>query len=266
MEFLDIYFFYIRKFFSARAEYRLNFWIGLAANFITYFFTYITYWIITTELADIAGWSFSQLCLLYGTSLLTYALAGTLLWYSVYNLSELIVKGTLDVLLVRPMGVLRQLVSNRFGDTFLAQILVTVIFLGIAASRQEIALDPGKVIYFIMILIGGVCIQAAGMIAVGTLSFWTIKSQEIGEIFYYKIRSFTRYPLSLFPVIIQKLLTFILPWAFINYYPCLLLLDKDNTKFEMVCGCISPIIGILLLIASVKFFYFGLRHYTGTGS
>lgn len=170
------------------------------------------------------------------------------------------------MLLVRPMGVLRQLVCNRFGDTFLAQILVTVIFLGIAASRQEIALDPGKVIYFIMILIGGVCIQAAGMIAVGTLSFWTIKSQEIGEIFYYKIRSFTRYPLSLFPVIIQKLLTFILPWAFINYYPCLLLLDKDNTKFEMVCGCISPIIGILLLIASVKFFYFGLRHYTGTGS
>ena len=54
MEFIKIYIFYIKKFFQARAEYRLNFWIGIFANFITYFLAYISYWIITGQLSDIA--------------------------------------------------------------------------------------------------------------------------------------------------------------------------------------------------------------------
>lgn len=129
MEFIYIYFLYIKYFFRARAEYRLNFWVGLLANFITYFLAYISYWIITGQFSDIAGWNFFELCLLYGISMLTYAIAGALLWYSVYNLSELIVKGTLDIFLTRPMGILRQLICSRFGDTFLAQIFVAMIFL-----------------------------------------------------------------------------------------------------------------------------------------
>lgn len=266
MKFISIYFFYIRKFFRARVEYGMNFWIGIFANFITYFFTYITYWIITKRLSNIGGWGFSDLCLLYGFSLMTYAIAGTLLWYSVYNLSEMIIKGALDILMVRPMGLLKQLICNRFGDTFLAQILVTTIFIFIAVDWQQIGLTPWKIIYFILTLIGGVCIQAGGMIIAGALSFWTIKSEQIGDIFYYKIRSVTKYPLDIFPLIVQKVLTFIFPWAFINYYPSILLLDKVKMKFEIICGYISPVIGIIFLLGAINFFYIGLKHYNSTGS
>ncbi|MDE6972802.1 MAG: ABC-2 family transporter protein, partial [Lachnospiraceae bacterium] len=184
MEFIKIYIFYIKKFFQARAEYRLSFWIGILANFITYFLAYISYWIITGQLSDIAGWDFSELCLLYGMSLLTYAIAGTLLWYSVYNLSGMIIRGTLDIFLTRPMGILRQLICNRFGDTFLAQIFVTFIFIAIATAGRLDGMNAWKIFYFILAVIGGTCIQAGGMIAIGALSFWTMKSEEVGDIFY----------------------------------------------------------------------------------
>lgn len=266
MEFIKIYTFYIKKFFQARAEYRLNFWVGILANFITYFLAYISYWIITGQLSDIAGWDFSELCVLYGMSLLTYATAGTLLWYSVYNLSGMIISGTLDVFLTRPMGILRQLICNRFGDTFLAQIFVTVLFIVIAMAGRLDGMHIWKVFYFILAVIGGTCIQAGGMIAIGAISFWTMKSEEVGEIFYYKLRNITKYPLGIFPLAVQKALTFILPWAFINYYPSALLSGKAETRFEVICGCLSPAIGIVLLIISVRFFYIGLRHYNGAGS
>ena len=104
MDFIKLYCFYVKTFFKARAEYRVSFFLGLAANFITYFLVYVSYWIITGKLQGIDGWSFEELTILYGISLLTYAVAGTLLWYTVYNLSGMIIKGTLDVLLTRPMG------------------------------------------------------------------------------------------------------------------------------------------------------------------
>lgn len=54
--------------------------------------------------------------------------------------------------------------------------------------------------------------------------------------------------------------------TFINYYPSALLFNKAESHFEVICGCLSPAIGITLLIISVKFFYIGLRHYNGAGS
>ena len=84
----------------------------------------------------------------------------------------------------------------------------------------------------------------AGMLAVGAISFWTLKSEEIGEIFYYKFRDLTRYPLSIFPGAVQMTLTFAFPWAFINYYPGLLLLNKAEGMFEKICGYAAPFVAL----------------------
>ena len=266
MDFIRLYGFYVKTFFKARAEYRVSFFLGLFANFITYFLIYVSFWIITNELEGIAGWNFEDMTILYGISLLTYAVAGTLLWYTVYNLSGMIVKGTLDVLLTRPMEIVKQLICYRFGDTFLAQILVTLLFLGVALYQEKEILTGGKVLYLFLILISGVCLQMAGMLFIGAISFWTLKSEEIGEIFYYKLRSLTQYPLSIFPGIVQITLTFVFPWAFINYYPSLLLLNKAEGMFERICGYAAPVVGGAALFLALKFFRYGLRHYSGAGS
>ena len=266
MDFIRLYVFYVKTFFKARAEYRLSFFLGLFANFVTYFLVYVSYWIITSKLKGIDGWEFEDLTILYGISLLTYAIAGTLLWYTVYNLSGLIIKGTLDVFLTRPMNIIKQLICHRFGDTFLAQILVTMLFLGSALYRKREVLEGIKWFYLFLILVSGICLQIAGMLVVGAISFWTLKSGEIGDIFYYKFRDLTKYPLGIFPTIFQRILTFVFPWAFINYYPSLLLLDKAEGIFEKVCGYMTPFVGFFSLFAALKFFDFGLRHYSGAGN
>ena len=266
MDFIRLYCFYVKTFFKARAEYRVSFFLGLFANFITYFLIYVSYWIITARLEGIDGWKFEDLTILYGLSLLTYAAAGTLMWSTVYNLSGMIVKGTLDVLLTRPMGIVKQLICYRFGDTFLAQILVTLIFLGIALYREREIFTGWKLLYLLLALAGGVCLQMAGMLAVGAISFWTLKSEEIGEIFYYKFRDLTRYPLSIFPGAVQMTLTFAFPWAFINYYPGLLLLNKAEGMFEKICGYAAPFVGFAALAGALRFFRFGLKHYSGAGN
>ncbi len=265
-EFFNTYWLYIKTFFKSRAEYRAGFFFGLFANFYCYFITYSTYWVLISGLGNIGGWDFSDLSILYGLSLLTYSISGTLIWYTVYHLGGIITSGGLDIYLTRPLGVLRQMIFQRFGDTFIGQIIVTIIFLTVALVTKSNMMTPMKLIYFIFSVVGGVLIQAGGMILIGSISFWTKRSGEIGDIFYYDVRNITQYPLSIFPKWIQIALTYIFPWAFINYYPALILLNKSEAVSDFILGILSPVIGILFLGLSLIVFNQGLKKYSGAGS
>ena len=104
------------------------------------------------------------------------------------------------------------------------------------------------------------------MIIIGAMSFWTLRSDKIGDILYYYLRSLTYYPLEIYPRWIKFLLTFIVPWAFINYYPSLIILRKAVTGWEYCFGYAAPVLGILFFIFSIWFFNKGLNHYTSSGS
>lgn len=265
-EFFSTYWLYIKTFFRARAEYRVGFILGMFANFYSYFITFCTYWVVVSDLGGIGSWDFDDLSVLYGLSLLTYAVSGTLVWYTVYHMGRVITTGGLDMYLTRPCGILQQMIFQRFGDTFLGQIVVTVIFLTMAFVSKAEILTWYKVIYLVFAVIGGILIQSAAMIFFGALSFWTLRSDQLGEIIYYDIRSMTQYPLGIFPKWIQFILTFVFPWAFINYYPSLILLNKVETVMELILGLLSPVVGVAMLAFSLWIFKMGLRKYAGAGS
>ena len=265
-DFFSTYWLYIKTFFKSRAEYRVGFILGMFANFYCYFITFATYWVLVSSLGGIAGWNFEELSVLYGLSLLTYAISGTLVWNTVYHLGQTITTGRLDIYLTRPYGVLQQLIFQRFGDTFIGQIVVTVIFLIAAFVNNAEVMTWYKAIYLILAIVGGTLIQVASMILIGSLSFWIQRSGEFGDIVYYQARSMTNYPLCIYPKWIQGVLTFVLPWAFINYYPSLILLNKVETTFELVLGVLSPVVGVVLLSVSLWVFKQGLKRYAGAGN
>lgn len=264
--FISNYWLYIKTFLHARAEYRVSFILGMVSNFYCYFITYCTYWVITSGLGTIAGWTFPDLSILYGLSLLTYALSGTMFWYTVLHLEESITRGDLDIYLTRPLGVLDQLIFQRFGDTFIGQIVVSSLFLGLAFFSNNDSLNLIRILYLILSIIDGVMLQSGGMIIIGSLSFWMNRSSSLGNILYYDLRDMTKYPLSIFPNWIQYLLTFIFPWAFINYYPALILTQKIQSTYELVLAVLSPIVGFSFFKFALFLFHQGLKKYNGAGS
>ena len=263
--FFDIYKLYIKTFFKARMEYKISFILSLFSNFYCYFITYISYWVLISSIGDINGWNFSDLSILYGLSLLTYAISGTLIWYSIYHIEDLIITGQLDIMMLRPQGILKQLISQRFGDTCLGQIVVTVIFIVRAFFERNDGIGGG-VIYLILAVIGGTFFQIGFLIFVGSLSFWTMRSHALVDIIYYDIRDMTQYPISIYPDFIKVILTFVVPWAFVNYYPTIVITDKVHTYWEGILGYCAPLIGIFVFIISVFFFKVSLRRYTSAGS
>lgn len=265
-EFLSTYIVYIRTFFKARTEYKTSFIFGLLANFYCYFITYVSYWVLTNGAGEIAGWDFSDLSILYGLSLLSYSISGTLIWYTVYHLEDLIISGQLDIMLIRPQGLIRQMIFQKFGDTFLGQILVTVIFLCGAFALQTEKLDGYRFLYLILAVIGGIFLQTGSMILFGAFSFWTMKSSELISVLFYDLRNMTKYPLVIYPKVVRWVLTFVLPWAFINYYPAVVLTRKNDSIFETVLGLAAPVVGLMWFLLAILVFRLGVRRYTGAGN
>jgi ABC-2 type transport system permease protein len=253
-------------FFKARMEYRFSFFSGMFANFYCYFITYTTFWVITQRFGTIEGWNFEDMTILYGLNLFTYSIAGVLFWYTVFHLDREITSGNLDSYLIRPMGLIKQMVCRRFGDTFLGQILVTLFFMIRAVAKISFEMTVFGYIYLVFAVLGGVLIQAGAMIILGSLSFWMLRSGDLADIVYYDMRTFVHYPLSIFPSFIRIILTYVLPWAVINYYPSLIILGKGGTTEEFVIGMLSPVIGVLFFLLSLFVFNRGLRCYSGSGS
>lgn len=264
--FFSTYWLHIKTFFKAKAEYRAALFFGLFANFYTYFLTYISFWIIVQKMSGIDGWDFQDMTVLYGLNLLTYSIAGMFIWMTVYHMGRLITDGDLDRFLLRPEGIFRQLIFQRFGDTFLGQILITTIFLTMTIIIKAANFTPTIVIYFIFAIIGGVFMQCGAMILVGATSFWTMRSSEIGDILYYDLRRITHYPLTIYPKWIKIILSYVVPWAFINYYPALIILNKYETTADYIQGLIAPFVGIAFFLVSLVVFRKGLNRYSGTGS
>lgn len=266
MKKLSIYFTYVRVFFKSRSEYRVAFVAGIFANLYCYLVTFLTFWVITNRFGSIAGWDFADMSVLYGLNLLTYAVAGTLVWYNVFKMDREITTGKFDQYMTRPMSILGQMICSRFGDTFIGQIIVTAFFLLSAFIRQGDQMTPALVLYMVFAIVGGVMIQTGAMILIGALSFWTLRTGEMGYVFYYQLREFTHYPLVIYPRWIKHLLTFIFPWAFINYYPALIILGKAETVFDKVAGWCAPIVGVFVLALGIYVFNKGIGRYTSAGN
>ena len=77
----------------------------------------------------------------------------------------------------------------------------------------------------------------------------------------------TQYPLTIFPREVVKALTFLVPVAFVNWYPCLYLLDRpDPFGLPSWFAVLSPVVAALTLVVAGLAWRTGVRHYTSTGS
>ena len=91
-------------------------------------------------------------------------------------------------------------------------------------------------------------------------SFWTYRSNEVIWSFY-RMYTFAEYPLDIYNGFIKILITVILPFAFVAYYPTMDYLGLNNYMIYL-----SPIIAIILWIIAIKLWNLALNKYRSTGT
>ena len=90
---------------------------------------------------------------------------------------------------------------------------------------------------------------------------------EVASAFTYGGNTLTQYPLTIYPTEVVKVLTFVVPVAFVNWYPALFILDRsDPFGFPSWLQFASPLAAAVVLGATALVWRTGVRHYRSTGS
>jgi ABC-2 type transport system permease protein len=145
--------------------------------------------------------------------------------------------------------------------------VLPLLFLPFALAHVDVQWTPAKVALVPVALVAGTVIFGAIWVTTSSLAFWTVESQEIASSFTYGGNLLTQYPLEVMGPWLRRIATFIVPLAFVSYFPCAYLLGKDDPAgFPSWFAFITPAVAVVSVLVARGVWRGALRHYRSTGS
>lgn len=257
---ISLYFSFLKASLKEMLIYRLDCIVGMISQIVTQLVEIIFIWIVFQNTDSLVGWDFRQILLLYGVTLISIAISG-FCFDALYTIGPKYIKnGEFDEVLLRPVHPLISIIGSSKEFTSLGYLglgLFLTITMLIELMIPITILLVLKIIFF--------SIVGAGIIgAVNTIfsisSFWTYRSNEVIWSFY-RVYTFAQYPIDIYNKFIKFLITAILPFVFVAYYPAMNYLGMDSKMFY-----IAPVILIILWFLAIKLWNLALNKYRSTGS
>jgi ABC-2 type transport system permease protein len=124
-----------------------------------------------------------------------------------------------------------------------------------------------KMGFLMAAVISGSVFYTAIFIAGATICFWSVQSTELPNILTYGGVEASSYPISAYKRWFRNTLIFVIPLAFINYFPALYILGRyDPLGLPYFMRFLFPVASAVVMVAATRFWNFGVRHYKSTGS
>ncbi|MDL4776409.1 ABC transporter permease [Actinomadura xylanilytica] len=214
----------------------------------------------------IAGFTAPEVLFLYGTSALAFALSDILLG-TTELLGRHVRLGTLDAMLVRPVGLLVQIATEDFSPRRLGKLIPSALVLALALPRLDAHWTAGRVAMIPLMVASGLAIFAGIWVLTASVQFVLVDSHGATKSLTYGGAFLTQYPMSLFARDFVRGVTFVVPLAFINWQPALYVLGRaDPLGLPGAARFASPAVAAVLCGLAAVAWRTGLRHYRSTGS
>lgn len=242
-------------------EYKVSFIISFFSQFLIFFTYYFIILALFSKFDNIKGFNVYEVLLTF--SIIQFGFSfNEVFARGIDKFDELIISGGFDRILLRPRNVILQVLCSEMQLVKLSRLLQSIIIFFIAISHLEIKFSVLKVICLILMFISSITIFFSLFLTMASYCFFTVQALEIRNLFTDGGKHMAQYPMGIFRRGIMLFFTFIIPYAFVNYYPLLFFLGKNNNLFY----CFSPLIVLLYLIPAFLIFRFGMKKYTSVGS
>jgi ABC-2 type transport system permease protein len=240
------------------------------ATFLGNVLDFIVVLILFARMPTLDGWTLAEIGLLYGLSSVAFGLSDMFIagFDYLYFGPNMVRLGEFDRVLIRPVNAFMQVLSSQFMIRRVGRIGQGVIVLGWALLALCIAWTPLQIVYMLITIGGGVLFFSGLFIFGSGLSFWTVDSLEAMNMVTYGGQFLTQYPMSIYGDLLRSFFTFVIPMAFVNYYPTLWLLNKPDPLGGPIglLAALAPFICLLMFTVGVALWRRGARRYTSTGS
>ena len=112
----------------------------------------------------------------------------------------------------------------------------------------------------------GTLIYSGVWIALATIAFWIVDAIELVNAFTYGGNFLSGYPITIFGRWLRNLVVFVIPIAFVSYFPALYVLDRpDDLGLPEALRYLSPVVAVVTAIVAILVWENAVRHYRSAG-
>ena len=242
-------------------QYKVSFSLTMLGQIITSFSTFLSIWFMFSRFNEVEGFNFSEVMLCFAVVLLAFSLSECFaLGFDTFP--QMIGNGEFDRILIRPRGLVFQVLASKVELTRMGRALQAVVVFCYAIPASGVNWTAGRLLTLVLMIVCGCVVYFALFLIYASFSFFTLEGLEFMNILTDGTREFGRYPFVVYGKPVLRFLTYVVPVALIQYYPLLFLLDRETGLFYRF----SPLFSLLFLVPAFWFWRFSLRRYKSTGS
>jgi len=249
----------------SQAQYRLSLALETVGVLAFSFLDFVAILVIFANVPQLGGWTLPEVALLYALATLAFALTDLAVGH-LDLFPQLIRDGNFDLLLVRPRSTLFQLVTADFQLRRLGKAAQGLAVLVFALSRLHIDWSIDRVLILALAPLCGAVIFGSIWIAVICIAFWTVEGREAANVFTYGGQTLAQYPINVYGRWPRELLAFVVPTAFVSYFPALYVLGKaDPLGLPTWLQPASIVVAALAATVAGSVWRVAVRHYRSAG-
>ncbi|QFP77361.1 ABC transporter permease [Deinococcus sp. AJ005] len=265
---LRLYFLLLRAQARSQAVYRVSFALDALGSALITLAEFAAFALVLPRFGSLSGWTLGEVSLLYGLAEISFVLMDLLFGgFDAPNLSQHVRSGSFNTFLLRPAPLRLQIFGSDFALRRITRVFLAMGILAYGVMASGAILTPEAALLLAGSVLGMIAFFGGLFVIGGTLTFWTVESVEAMNVLTYGGRTLISYPMDIYGQFLRKTFTYLIPAAFLSYFPVLHVLGRPLPDgLPPLAAYLSPLVGPLMLAAAFAFWRVGVRHYGGTGT
>ena len=263
MRYIKLYFVCIKRSILSRLEYKKDAIISILSFLFSNACSLCSIYFILQAIPNLKGYSIAEVGFFYGFSMLPIALDHLFsdeFWLVAYRRVQM---GDMDRHFLRPVPIIFQMFAETFQPDGFGEIIVGITMIVVCGINLHATVTFGAILVLIVGAVFGAIIITSFKIAFSSLAFVFKRSGPLLQIIY-NFTIYSKYPIAIYPKIIQYLLIFVLPFGLFVSLPVNTLLYGTYNPYLLSLIIIGVAIATFLLATLI--WTICARRYESTGS
>lgn len=260
--YFKLYFCYLGMAVKSKLAYRVDTFIGIISFLLINIASFSTLYLTLRTIPSLNGWTFEQMAFLYGFCLIPKSIDHVFTDNIWQIANRMIVRGQLDRYLLKPVNPLFQLIAEEFQYDGFGETILGLFLVFFYASKQGIIWNLNSILPLVICGILAIFLFTGIKLIFACIAFWTKRSIALMTSIY-DLSNFTKYPVDIFNGIVRVILTYIIPFSLVMFYPINYIYEGKN--IWLLTLIIFFVVNAILFIG-YSLFKAGIKHYESAGS
>ena len=241
--------------------YRADTVVNILLNIMWLGWELLSLSIIFSNTDTIAGWGFGELIALLGVFRLVNTMMIALIWPNTEKFNQSIRDGSMDYTLLQPINSMFLVTFSRITIWRIWDLVLAIVLIMVGINMSGDITTPLNILTFVLLTVSGAIVIYSLWIVLIALTFWFTKFDNNVTILQALLDA-GRYPVTVYPVWLRILVTFVIPVAVATTVPLQALRGELSISRIMMFIVIS----IASFFVASLVWKRGLKQYSGASS